>query len=474
MTANSDEPTATDGLPDRSTDPTGEPAGLGSDLPPPGPTEDASPDPAVPPLSDTPDGPAPSGQATTEPSPPGPTPTGPAPSRPATAGPATGERAGPRVTREEALDLGRLRRNVADAKAGGVASGLARHFDIDPVIVRVLFVVTGLFGVGVLAYLALWLLVPADNAVSTPIGLDDSSRAIVIIVVAVLSVVALFGAFDVSVGGFVFLGALAIGTLVVLRSLEQRRDRHRQSASAWTHPAGDQHRHAAPSPPVAPPHYPPHYPPGYPLDYRPAPRPVNPRKRGPLLFGFTIALLLFALGLLGVAEVGGADVPGSAYPALAVSIIGLMLVVGAWYGRAGGLIALGLVGSMTLAGWAVGENFDGQILSRPRSATEAETIYQLGIGELVVDLTRLDDPEQLAGQTITVDAQFGQVVIVVPSGVDTRVNSRINHAGNIIVLGQDRGSGTDARVTWLNDTPSDKLLTINAELGVGEIEVRTS
>ena len=54
---------------------------------------------------------------------------------------------GPRVTRDEVRDLGRIRRTVGrDRKLAGVAGGLARHLDIDPVLLRVAFVVLVFFG----------------------------------------------------------------------------------------------------------------------------------------------------------------------------------------------------------------------------------------------------------------------------------------------------------------------------------------
>ena len=45
----------------------------------------------------------------------------------------------------------------------------------------------------------------------------------------------------------------------------------------------------------------------------------------------------------------GGSVVDSAYPALALAVVGLMLVVGAFVGRAGGLIFLGLVAAFALA-----------------------------------------------------------------------------------------------------------------------------
>lgn len=50
-----------------------------------------------------------------------------------------------------------LYRDTADQKIGGVCSGLARYFDLDPTLVRVAFV-AGIFlsGVTLIAYPLLW------------------------------------------------------------------------------------------------------------------------------------------------------------------------------------------------------------------------------------------------------------------------------------------------------------------------------
>ncbi len=55
----------------------------------------------------------------------------------------------------------KLNRSVKDKVFGGVAGGLAEYFEIDPIIVRVLFVVSVFFhGAGLIAYIVLWLAVP--------------------------------------------------------------------------------------------------------------------------------------------------------------------------------------------------------------------------------------------------------------------------------------------------------------------------
>lgn len=55
----------------------------------------------------------------------------------------------------------RLYRNEEDVILAGVASGIATYFDIDPVIVRILFIIFAFFnGIGILVYIILWLVVP--------------------------------------------------------------------------------------------------------------------------------------------------------------------------------------------------------------------------------------------------------------------------------------------------------------------------
>jgi phage shock protein C len=46
---------------------------------------------------------------------------------------------------------------------GGVAGGIAQYFDIDPIIVRILFIAfTILHGFGLLIYIVLWIVVPEE------------------------------------------------------------------------------------------------------------------------------------------------------------------------------------------------------------------------------------------------------------------------------------------------------------------------
>jgi phage shock protein C len=55
----------------------------------------------------------------------------------------------------------RLHRSTTDKRLAGVCGGLAEYFDIDPLLVRIGFVITALAGgPGLIAYLVLWIAVP--------------------------------------------------------------------------------------------------------------------------------------------------------------------------------------------------------------------------------------------------------------------------------------------------------------------------
>src|ERR1700757_5086215 len=56
----------------------------------------------------------------------------------------------------------RLVRSTTDKKIAGVAAGLADYFDLDPTIVRVVWLLAVLFaGTGLVAYFILWIALPA-------------------------------------------------------------------------------------------------------------------------------------------------------------------------------------------------------------------------------------------------------------------------------------------------------------------------
>lgn len=57
-----------------------------------------------------------------------------------------------------------MKRDRQHAVIAGVCAGFAKTFDIDPLIIRLIFIVSFLaFGFGPLLYIILWLLTETDN-----------------------------------------------------------------------------------------------------------------------------------------------------------------------------------------------------------------------------------------------------------------------------------------------------------------------
>ena len=71
----------------------------------------------------------------------------------------------------------KLYRSRIDRMIAGVCGGLAKYFDIDPTIVRVLFVVSIFIGGGgILAYIILWIVVPEEQIIFQSAGQDTQTH----------------------------------------------------------------------------------------------------------------------------------------------------------------------------------------------------------------------------------------------------------------------------------------------------------
>ena len=105
----------------------------------------------------------------------------------------------------------RFLRSRDDRIIAGVSGGLGRYFDIDPVIIRIAFAVSVLFGgLGILAYLAVALFVPSDDGTGAPVERGrgrEVARALGIIAIGVV----VFLGFGVLVAGAAFVTGLGFG-----------------------------------------------------------------------------------------------------------------------------------------------------------------------------------------------------------------------------------------------------------------------
>ena len=357
-----------------------------------------------------------------------------------------------RIDTEHLRDYRALRRSLTDRKVAGVAGGLGRHLNIDPTILRVAFVVLCFFGgAGFVLYGAAWLLVPEEGKAQSIAGTGEGTRNVLLIIAAVFAALLFLGD---SWGGFGFPWPLAIIALVVFVVL-MNRDKPMQTTDPAAAPG-------APSwaPPTAPAYQP------------PPPRP----DRGPTLFWVTLALLAIGLGVLWLFELGGTAVDASAYPALALAVTGAMLVLSAWFGRGGGLILLGLVAAFALAVTSLAApDWDGdqrRLEATPASAAEVRDSYYVPAGRIYLDLTEVEDLEGLDGDSIDVRANAGELVVVIPDGLDVSIDANVAAAGEAQLLDQSyNGLGIDADefVDGGDDVPA---IDLNLDLVVGSIHVR--
>lgn len=381
---------------------------------------------------------------------------GPAPDEQPASGHQPHDGTGPRVSTDEMRDLGRLRRSVTDRHVAGIAGGLARHLDVDPILVRVVFVVAAFFGgAGILLYLALWLFVPEEGTQDQPLGLDERTRVGVLVVAGVLALLAAVGDWA---GAFWFPWPIALLALGVLWFVGRDRGTRTWRPQAGTAPVAASGEPGPPPPTI---------------DYTRAPRP-NPRKRGPVLFWFTLALIALSVGVLGVVDLAGAPVVASAYPALALGITAAMLLLGAFWGRAGGLIVLGLLTTGALAVSVVAQNVETEVVTySPATSARVQDVYEMPAGELVLDLSTVRDLDELDGRDINVDVGAGRVEVIIPRDLSVSwsadvVGGRVE-AFDTVAEGIDPGpSGNVHRGV---DSPEIEL---DVSMVAGEIVIRES
>jgi len=396
-------------------------------------------------------------------------------------------------------DLDRLRRSRSDRYLAGVAGGIGRHFGIDPTIIRVLLAVLAFFGgAGVLIYGVCWLLVPEDGADQAAIRTSSETLKLVLLAAAGVAVVLALGdAFSDFNAGW-WIASLAVITAVVLIVRDRKDDRAgtdpaapyarhaepyrqhteyaRDYAQQWSRYAADTAESAVrqamssvpPAPPVPP----------VPPTWQPPPFPPHAKRTGVVWFWPTLAMIAIALGILGVIDSGTTEIAPGVYPATALAITGVMLLIGSSIGRPGGLVLIGIVSAGALAVSTVvgGFNFSGQDLElAPRTAAAVEPSYEIENGRIELDLTGVVDPQDLAGRRIEVTLKAGEIHVIVPKGLNLHIDAEFDFAGGIKVPGYDGGGIQDSvERTVLGTGPESGTgtpLDLELDATVGQITV---
>lgn len=124
----------------------------------------------------------------------------------------------------------RFRRSSRDRKVAGVAGGIGRALDIDPVLIRVAFAVLSVFGgSGVALYALAWLLMPAESdEVSGLEALLGRGRSSVSTPLAILLGIVVLGSSTSTVTWGLSLLPIAIGALLVFLIVGKRHGKGRR------------------------------------------------------------------------------------------------------------------------------------------------------------------------------------------------------------------------------------------------------
>ena len=336
---------------------------------------------------------------------------------------------------------------------GGVAGGLGDYFNVDPLLFRIGFVGLMIFGgAGFVLYLIAWLLLPAEGHDAsaleafvrrlgiTPRGMAWTAIAILLLIViqAVLSP-----------GGYLWIGDgprlegpawIALVVVGVGIWLLRRRDASAPVAVASTV--------------VAPPRA------------APVPRPRSP------LGWYVLAATLISVGLLAVvSQAAKVEVTPGQFFGAALTVIGIGLVVGAWWGRARILILLALL----LLPLAVPASFVtaplqggvGDQRYTPANLAELRPEYRMLGGRLVLDLTGLSRRSETIHLAASV--AFGELVVVLPENASVQLGARVG-AGSTIVF-DTRQVGTNLDDRYVRNQFRGATYILDLQAGIGEVQV---
>src|SRR5215217_3183722 len=324
----------------------------------------------------------------------------------------------------------RLVRARSGRVIGGVCAGLGRYFNVDPIIFRIGAVVLAFVGgAGLLAYVAALLLVPGEDSPNAAPGVPAGrNRWLVIGGVIVLLLVSwpfLLG------GGLLLAGLLIPFTLLVAAGV-----------LVWWFVSGE----------------------------GPAGDAGDVAKRAALGIG-----ILFVCGLIAIGGAWAAAAGGETVVAIAVIVAGAALLVGAFV-RPVRWLVLPAVTLALSAGTvsAAGIDLDGGVGERdyrPTSAAELRDKYELGMGELVVDLRQTDLPP--GDVSLGIDLGVGEARLIVPDDVCVATDAQVG-IGAVRTFDRHNG-GVDVDVEDLPEaSPDITRLLVKADLGVGSLRIGRS
>jgi hypothetical protein len=187
----------------------------------------------------------------------------------------------------------------------------------------------------------------------------------------------------------------------------------------------------------------------------------------------TFGVMAIALGVLAMLDNTTTLIDPSPrhYIGLAITVLGVGLIVGAFVGRARWLILVGILGLPFLFGSPALE-YDFQdwdsatVLQTPTTFDELQGSYEHSFGELVIDLRAL--PWEGEEVDIAIDMNIGEMRILLPE--DVAVSGIAEVGIGHVEFDHDQSSGLSPELT-LNSPGSRGSINLDASMAIGEIDI---
>ena len=197
-------------------------------------------------------------------------------------------------------------------------------------------------------------------------------------------------------------------------------------------------------------------------DRSPVVVPIGTLTAGALLVVCGVLYLLEDAGLVGVSW----RLVGS----VALTVIGISLVAGGWWGRPRGLIVTGSILCVVLLVATVVvvpiRGGFGSFEVNPTELGEVFNGYHLAAGTVVLDLR---DVEIETSREVRVSVGAGQLRVVVPFGVEVQVVARVGF-GKVVVF-DDAGSGVAVERSFVSDGTASGSWVLDLDVGFGKLSV---
>ena len=152
-----------------------------------------------------------------------------------------------------------------------------------------------------------------------------------------------------------------------------------------------------------------------------------PKKPGSsALTGLTLSVAAIAVAITVLVD-QSTDVSWATYFAVALGVVTVGILVGTFFGRPGPLILVGLVlAPLLIISSLMPSAGMGEKVVNPVSAADLNGEYQHGFGPLRVDLTDVDDAEQLLGSTLTLENGAGEITVTIPDDLNVAVDAQVD------------------------------------------------